>query len=400
MKKKCTKSTNRAKVKTKIELSKKSLVLFLCGFLLIITLSSCDKPAFLNPLDTDWDMSAEDWKPSNLQVTIVNGHTLSLTWVHDCSYEAGYIIERKTESTFFTEIGRTGANILVYRDVSCDIMVNYTYRVMAYIGEKYSEYSSELRNDSYEMVFVQGGSFQMGSNNGNSNEKPIHTVTVSDFYIGKYEVSVAQFSKFIELASYKTDSEKNGYSYIYDGSWEKKNGVTWMCGVKGNRYSQIKECNYPVIHISWNDAVAYCEWLSEETKNNYRLPTEAEWEYAARGGPSSQGYAYSGSNSISDVAWYNSNSGSKTHVVGDKQPNKLGLYAMSGNVYEWCWDWYGSYSSNIQTNPTGLSSGSYRVLRGGGWNVNVSHCRVGYRYKNYPSYTGISDGFRIASSAR
>ena len=138
-----------------------------------------------------------------------------------------------------------------------------------------------------EMVFVKGGTFQMGctreQSDCNKDEKPVHTVTVDDFYIGRYEVTVAQFKKFIEVTNYKTDAEKKGYSYILDGDWKNKNGVDWRCDVKGNIRS-ADEYNHPVIHVSWNDAVAYCRWLSKETGEHYRLPTEAEWEYAARGG--------------------------------------------------------------------------------------------------------------------
>jgi len=241
------------------------------------------------------------------------------------------------------------------------------------------------------MVFVQGGTFQMGSNE--YDEKPVHTVTVSDFYIGKYEVTVSEFNEFINATNYKTDAEKKGYSYIWDGSWTKKNGVTWKCDVKGNTRS-MNEYDHPVIHVSWNDADAYCKWKGG------RLPTEAEWEYAARCGNKSKGYKYSGSNTISNVAWYSGNSGSKTHLVGLKQPNELGLYDMSGNVWEWCNDWYGSYSSSSQTNPRGASSGSYRVLRGGGWYYSGSSCRVASRSLSNPDLSDSNVGFRFVRDSR
>ena len=131
------------------------------------------------------------------------------------------------------------------------------------------------------------------------------------------------------------------------------------------------------------------------TGKNFRLPTEAEWEYAARGGQKSRGYKYAGSNALSDVAWYTDNSGSKTHPVKQKQANELGLYDMSGNVWEWCQDWSGSYSSNAQTNPTGPSSGSDRVIRGGSWNGSASYCRVADRYSNSPGNRNGNLGFRV-----
>jgi formylglycine-generating enzyme required for sulfatase activity len=244
-----------------------------------------------------------------------------------------------------------------------------------------------------DMVFVAGGTYSMGSNDGEDREKPVHSVTVSDFYIGRYEVTVAEFKEFIDATSYKTDAEKNGYSWIYDGSWETKNGVTWKDDIKGKVRSR-SDYSHPVIHISWNDATSYCEWAGG------RLPTEAEWEYAARGGNKSEGYNYSGSNDIGSVAWYSNNSDSKTHLAGGKQANELGVYDMSGNVWEWCIDWYGDYSSSAQTNPKGLTSGSRRVYRGGCWRGGASDCRVANRDLRSP---GICDGylgFRFCRSSK
>ena len=250
----------------------------------------------------------------------------------------------------------------------------------------YSEESTE------EMVFVQGSTFQMGSNDGEENEKPIHSVTVSDFYIGKYEVTVAEFKKFITITGYKTDAEQEGYSYVYedDGSWERKNGVTWKCDVKGNSRS-TSDNNHPVVHVSWNDADAYCKWAGG------RLPTEAEWEYASRGGSKSKGYKYSGSNTIDDVAWYDDNSGKKTHPVGTKQPNELGIYDMSGNVCEWCNDWYDKnyYNESPTSNPKGPDSGNTRILRGGSLYHYDDYCLVANR-EPFPSFSDFNKGFRIA----
>lgn len=222
----------------------------------------------------------------------------------------------------------------------------------------------------YDMVLVEGGTFMMGSNDGNANEKPVHQVTLNNYYIGKYEVTLAQFKAFIEDSGYNTDAEKGtgGYgSYIWEnGNWNNKDGINWRHDVNGKLQSDDR---HPVIHISWNDAMEFCKWLSSKTGKNFTLPTEAEWEYAARGGNKSKGYQYAGSNEIGSVAWHSDNSGYKTHPVGLKQANELGLYDMSGNVWEWCSDWYGEnyYANSPANNPKGPDAGSLRVLRGGSW---------------------------------
>ena len=163
--------------------------------------------------------------------------------------------------------------------------------------------------------------------------------------------------------------------------------------VMGNNPSNFKGNKKPVEKVSWDDCQEFVKKLNQLTGKNFRLPTEAEWEYAARGGNKSKGYKYSGSNTIDDVAWYTSNSGSKTHDVKTKQANELGIYDMSGNVWEWCQDWYGSYNSGSQTNPTGPSSGSSRVCRGGSWFNGARYCRVSNRNCYFPdgsfSYLGL-----------
>ena len=256
-----------------------------------------------------------------------------------------------------------------------------------------------------EMVFVQGGTFQMGQPDPNiggckncDDEQPVHTVRVRDFYLGKYEVSVREFAQFINETGYKTDAEREGWSYWRDGdSWKKKNGIYWKHDVKGN-LRPSSEYNHPVIHVSWNDATEYCKWLSKKTGKNFRLPTEAEWEYAASGSNKSRGYTYAGSNDLDEVAWYEFNSGSKTHPVGQKEPNELGLYDMSGNVWEWCNDWYDPdyYKNSPGNNPKGPSSGSYRVLRGGSWGNVRQGCRVANRGRSNPSNQLSGLGFRLA----
>jgi formylglycine-generating enzyme required for sulfatase activity len=245
-----------------------------------------------------------------------------------------------------------------------------------------------------ETVLVEGGSFMMGSNDYD-DEKPIHKVTLSSFRMGKYEITVKQFRCFIESSGYQTDAEKYGDSYVYENNdWHSKKGVTWKCDVAGTVRPSSEE-NHPVIHVSWNDATAYCEWLSKKTGKTTRLPTEAEWEYAAKGGRLSQNYKYSGSNELNDVAWYRDNADKKTHVVGGKKQNELGLYDMSGNVWEWCQDWYDSYSSNAIENPKGAATGFFRVNRGGSWGNYSGDCRPSARSRDTPTYRFFTIGFRL-----
>ena len=178
--------------------------------------------------------------------------------------------------------------------------------------------------------------------------------------------------------------------------------------VMGSNPSRFKDSNFndpnlqdpklPVEQVSWNDCQTFITKLNALTGKNFRLPTEAEWEFAARGGKKSQGYKYSGSNNIGDVAWYKDNSGKKTHPVKTKQANELGIYDMSGNVWEWCQDWKGSYSSEAQTNPKGATTGSYRVNRGGSWRDNAVRCRSSYRYDYYPDLRYNYLGFRLVLS--
>lgn len=218
---------------------------------------------------------------------------------------------------------------------------------------------------SFKMIRVEGGTFTMGAtteqgSDAGDDEKPAHQVTLSTYYIAETEVTQ-------EL-------------------WE---------AVMDSNPSDFKGTNRPVEQVCWNDCKAFISKLNSLTGKNFRLPTEAEWEFAARGGNKTQGYKYSGSNSLGNVAWYTDNSGNETHPVKQKSPNELGLYDMSGNVWEWCQDWYGSYSSSSQTNPTGASSGSYRVIRGGGWSDSAWYCRVSGRGGNPPGHRGSYLGLRL-----
>ena len=247
-----------------------------------------------------------------------------------------------------------------------------------------------------EMVFVKGGTFTMGATSEqgsdyDSDERPTHQVTLSDFYIGKYEVTQQLWAYVMKYSG--TCADGSTMSAYASDEWLGTNPSS-SCGVG---------IYYPAYYVSWEDIVnIFIPRLNKITGKTFRLPTEAEWEYAARGGNKSKGYKYSGSNTIGDVAWsydnaYNVGSSSSnygTHPVGTKAPNELGLYDMSGNVHEWCSDWFGSYSSSAQTNPTGPTSGSYRVLRGGSWSYRANYCRVSDRYY-YPDFRFNYLGFRL-----
>ena len=261
-----------------------------------------------------------------------------------------------------------------------DCNPNYELRqkMYDYVGPKRKSFINNtsvsliLKHYSFEpeMVFVKGGTFQMGSNGGEEDEKPVHSVTLSGYYIGKYEVTQKQ--------------------------WRD---------VMGNDPANLAfpgcdDC--PVERVNWEDVQIFLQNLNSKTGKNYRLPTEAEWEFAALGGNSSKNYTYSGSNNLNDVAWNKENSDSKTHPVGGKQVNELNIYDMTGNVWEWCSDWYDEkyYESSPSQNPKGASSGSLRVNRGGSWRLTTVYCRLTNRNGNGPSFREQFLGFRVALSSR
>ena len=241
--------------------------------------------------------------------------------------------------------------------------------IAAWLGCAKSESDQFLSNLGLEFVFVKGGTFEMGDTfgDGSHDEKPVHKVTLSDFYMSKYEVTYDQYDVFCDSTGRKKPDD-------------------WDFGRGDN----------PVTDVSWDDAKAFCDWVSSKTGYEVRLPTEAEWEYAARGGSKSKGFKYSGSNDAEKVAWYEENSDKKPHQVGKKKRNELGLYDMSGNVQEWCSDAYDEdyYRNSPSSNPKGSSFYGERVLRGGAWGVSPRYLRCADRVGFYSNSWGNHIGFR------
>lgn len=244
-------------------------------------------------------------------------------------------------------------------------MLSIVLVIITACNTKESKKEFTVNGVTFTMVNVEGGTFTMGANDEpgcQDNEKPEHSVTVDDFLIGETEVTQ-------EL-------------------WN---------AVMGNNPSGFKNSPlHPVESVNWFECCDFIAKLNELTGENFRMPTEAEWEYAARGGNKSKGFLYCGSDSIADVAWYKDNSENITHPVKEKQPNELGLYDMSGNVWEWCNDWFGEYSAEAVTNPTGAQDGRNRIMRGGSWLIEPALCRPADRDSGSPKGGGCIVGLRLA----
>ena len=318
-----------------------------------------------------WQINSE-FTPDNNTTVTVSRKTALIMLVLDCSSSLGSQFSTvKTQATNFISKLAGYGNDSKFTAIDIDNV----------------DIFDSLSYD--EMVKVEGGTFTMGAtaeqgSDYDSDELPTHQVTLSDYYIGKYEVTQQLWEYVMSYSGTCADGSSMS-AYASD---------VWLGSDPSSSYGVGDY--YPAYYVSYYDIVdIFLPRLNKITGRTYRLPTEAEWEFAARGGKQSKGYKYSGSDNIGVVAWYTGNSGVKTHQVGTKEPNELGIYDMSGNVWEWCGDWYGSYSSSAQTNPTGPSSGSCRVLRGGGWYGNVGYCRVSYRRYDDPSYRGSNSGFRV-----
>ena len=252
-----------------------------------------------------------------------------------------------------------------------------------------------LPNDvPLELLQVEGGTFAMGGEM-TDQEQPIHEVAIPDFYMGKYPITNEQFLPFLQEAG---NQEEGGRAWVNMGG--QYEGA--RCGIEeeGGTFKCVPDLeHHPMIYVSWFGARTYCKWLSEKTGNRYRLPSELEWEYAVRGGKHSKGFQYSGSNKLKEVGWYNVNSHRETKAVGMKLPNELGLYDMSGNVWEWCADhWHNNYKDAPKDGRVWLEGGeeNWRVVRGGSWNYLNDDCRVSLRTwdNDFNRYNDL--GFRLS----
>lgn len=269
------------------------------------------------------------------------------------------------------------------------------------------------------MLLVKGGLYLMGNLQGKEDEKPIRYVKINNFYISKFEVTVSDFRAFINATGYKTDADKKGGSYIFNGErWEFKKGVNWRCDPSGSPRTDMED-NHPVVHVSWNDTQAYCNWLKNSTGKAYRLPTEAEWEYVAGNADKHTKFSWGNyqpfnirvsnladENTAAVLKWTKSSDrifwGYQdgfvfTAPVGTYTPNDLGVHDLTGNVAEWCSDWYlpNYYNQNQKDNPLGPPKGHAKIVRGGSWESSPKETLTTSRDYHPPEFRSCFIGFRI-----
>jgi formylglycine-generating enzyme required for sulfatase activity len=231
-----------------------------------------------------------------------------------------------------------------------------------------------------QMVFVKGGTFMMGSEKGDSDETPVHKVTLSNYYISIYEITVAQYNEYCKATG-------KGLPAFPSEEWYQEHDKAKKWEWKDNN---------PITYLTWKDASDYCVWLSKSTGKNYSLPTESQWEFSARGGTLSKNFKFSGSDNINEVSWYDETTYERGPMpVGRLKPNELGIYDMSGNAWEWCSDYYAKYKAGVFKDPIGAPKSLYKVVRGGSWYYVDKMCSVTSRDGPYSNYTNYNYGFRV-----
>ncbi|MFZ4619948.1 MAG: SUMF1/EgtB/PvdO family nonheme iron enzyme [Bacteroidota bacterium] len=309
--------------------------------------------------------------PSALTIVSFTPSSVQLQWVDNSPNETAFLLQLSINGSPYTNIDSTLSNV-TSRTISgvFDSAKTYSFRLYAKDAKNISGFSNAEARTFGRWVFVAGGTFSMGRVDQFRDERPVHSVTLSGYYIGKYEVTVKEYRAFI-TATKRTMPDAPSWGWNDDE---------------------------PMVKVSWNDANAYCQWLDTVSTGKYRLPTEAEWEFAARGGNNSQGFAYSGSNTAEQCGWIFTNAGGRTRTVGLKKSNELGIFDMSGNAWEWCNDWQSTYPASPQLNPVGPAGGSFKIFRGGSWfdyGLTDAEGRVETRYAYTPNNKVDDGGFRI-----
>lgn len=350
-----------------------------------------------------------------------NDTEITLDWTYSLAGIDGFKLARSvTGGTWNENYASFTSSEFQFTDTGLAIGQSYSYKIRAYSGTDYSEYTMAVYYAVAPagMVYMQGGDFEMGDHfgEGNANELPVHPISLDSYYIAKNEITHADYINFLNDFGVNSNGTYNGSELIAINDANcaiAHNGTNFYFA--GNFYAQYEECS--VMLVTWYGAVVYCNWLSQQegitacydltdwscdfTADGYRLPTEAEWEYAARGGVEwLDNYRFSGCHEeadLPDYAWYSVNSGGRVQEVGTKIPNQLGIFDMSGNVSEWCYDWYDEtyYSVSSVTNPTGPTTGTMRSVRNGDWQGYYGYCRTAYRFSRTPGSRTITTGFRV-----
>lgn len=273
-------------------------------------------------------------------------------------------------------------------------MIRLVYYALILCCTYLPAHAADSKNTLSTSQNIPAGCFLMGNTFEDAYhiERPVHEVCISSFSISPFPVTRGEFGMFVTETGYRTDAEKGDGCNIFEGSnWKKDPAATWRSP------GFLQEADHPVVCVSWNDAGAYANWLTRKNNRIYRLPTEAEWEYAARSGGKNERFA--GGDDIDKVAWYAANSENRTHSVGKKQANGLGLYDMSGNVWQWSGDWYNNryYRMSPRNDPSGPASGTKRIFRGGSWFYDQRGARTTYRDFATPDFSSSYLGFRLVS---
>lgn len=366
---------------------------FIAVLVVIVSFASCEKSV----VSENGPAGTEMIHPVKLKLVAMDSVSALLEWrfegtMNDPSFPDLIVdIEQSSDGINFSVVKSIfPATLWALLTSSYTSNGTYHFRLRLRSGEQFSAYSNIERHNineeksllsvGGEQVLVSGGSFIMGSpaGEGESNERPQHTVTVMSFRIGRTEVTRRMWREVVE--------------------W-KQGSATSPLSPDPSLFKTDE--NAPVEKVSWEEAQTWLGYLNEKAgitdpTEQYRLPTEAEWEYAARGGATlGERYEYSGSDTVETVAWYELNSGKRTHNVGTRRANQLGLFDMSGNVWEWVQDRYGAYQSNAQHDPVGSDVGDYRIVRGGSWLLSHGSSRVANRSLNPPAWRGSCTGFRI-----